>query len=158
VNGVTQCDVRFSFSGSKRRCCGISRDMDGCEREARGGRWRRGAANPAMRPAEALRELPEVFDAQTLDLIASFQQRWWGPDAADVCARRLWGRGGLWCRRVSANSELRRSLRKRRRGADFRGVSDDGDVDRQRGDDCGGRLGEVLRGELPRRGWWLRRS
>ncbi len=30
-------------------------------------------ANPAMRPAEALREMPEAFDAQTLDLIASFQ-------------------------------------------------------------------------------------
>ena len=29
--------------------------------------------NPAMRPADALRELPELFDVQTLDLIASFQ-------------------------------------------------------------------------------------
>ena len=34
--------------------------------------------NPAMRPADAVRELPEMFDAQTLDLIASFSTRWWG--------------------------------------------------------------------------------
>jgi N6-L-threonylcarbamoyladenine synthase len=65
--------------------------------------------NPAMRPAEALRDLPEVFDGQTLDLIASFQyavvgnlmrQTFAAAEAFGVCGIVV--SGG-----VSANSELR---------------------------------------------------
>jgi N6-L-threonylcarbamoyladenine synthase len=67
-------------------------------------------ANPAMRPADALREMPDAFDAQTLDLIASFQYAVVGnlmrqtfAAAAEFGARGIVVSGG-----VSANSELRR--------------------------------------------------
>jgi N6-L-threonylcarbamoyladenine synthase len=65
--------------------------------------------NPAMRPADALRDLPQVFDAQTLDLIASFQYAVVGnlmrqtfAAAAAFGARGIVVSGG-----VAANSELR---------------------------------------------------
>ena len=66
--------------------------------------------NPALKPTQALREMPEVFDQQTLDLIASFQhavvgnllrQTW--AAAEESGARRIVVSGG-----VAANSELRR--------------------------------------------------
>jgi N6-L-threonylcarbamoyladenine synthase len=67
-------------------------------------------ANPAMRPPEALREMPEVFDAETLDLIASFQfavvgnlMRQTFAAAEAFGAREIVVSGG-----VAANSELRR--------------------------------------------------
>ncbi len=67
-------------------------------------------ANPAMRPADALREMPEVFDPQTLDLIASFQHAVVGNlmrqtfRAAEAYgARAVVVSGG-----VAANRELRR--------------------------------------------------
>ena len=67
-------------------------------------------ANPALRPADALREMPEVFDRQTLDLIASFQfavvgnlMRQTFAAAVEFGVRGIVVSGG-----VSANSELRR--------------------------------------------------
>ena len=56
-------------------------------------------ANPALRPAEALREMPEVFDRQTLDLIASFQYAVVGNLMRQTfAAAEALARGGLWCR------------------------------------------------------------
>jgi N6-L-threonylcarbamoyladenine synthase len=67
-------------------------------------------ANPAMRPAEALRELPEVFDRQTLDLIASFQYAVVGNLMRQTfaAAEARGARGIVVSGGVSANSELRR--------------------------------------------------
>jgi N6-L-threonylcarbamoyladenine synthase len=67
-------------------------------------------ANPAMRPAETLREMPEVFDAQTLDLIASFQHAVVGNLLRQTfaAAEALGARGIVVSGGVSANSELRR--------------------------------------------------
>ncbi|HUD22631.1 MAG TPA: tRNA (adenosine(37)-N6)-threonylcarbamoyltransferase complex transferase subunit TsaD [Acidobacteriaceae bacterium] len=67
-------------------------------------------ANPAMRAAEALKEMPEVFDAQTLDLIASFQYAVVGNLMRQTfaAAEALGARGIVVSGGVSANSELRR--------------------------------------------------
>ena len=67
-------------------------------------------ANPAMRAAEALREMPEVFDQQTLDLIASFQFAVVGNLMRQTfaAAEALGARGIVVSGGVSANSELRR--------------------------------------------------
>jgi N6-L-threonylcarbamoyladenine synthase len=67
-------------------------------------------ANPAMRPADAVREMPEVFDAQTLDLIASFQYAVVGNLMRQTfaAAEALGARGIVVSGGVSANSELRR--------------------------------------------------
>jgi N6-L-threonylcarbamoyladenine synthase len=67
-------------------------------------------ANPAMRAAEALKEMPEVFDAQTLDLIASFQFAVVGNLMRQTfaAAEALGARGIVVSGGVSANSELRR--------------------------------------------------
>jgi len=65
--------------------------------------------NPAMRPAEALREMPEVFDQQTLDLIASFQYSVVGNLMRQTfaAAEAYGARGIVVSGGVSANSELR---------------------------------------------------
>jgi len=67
-------------------------------------------ANPTMRPADALREMPEVFDRQTLDLIASFQFAVVGNLMRQTfaAAEALGARGIVVSGGVSANSELRR--------------------------------------------------
>jgi N6-L-threonylcarbamoyladenine synthase len=67
-------------------------------------------ANPAMRPVDALREMPEVFDRQTLDLIASFQYAVVGNLMRQTfAAAETFGvRGIVVSGGVSANSELRR--------------------------------------------------
>ena len=66
-------------------------------------------ANPTMRPADALREMPEVFDTQTLDLIASFQFAVVGNLMRQTfaAAEALGARGIVVSGGVSANSELR---------------------------------------------------
>ena len=76
---------------------------------------------PGLRAAEALVEMPEVFDRQTLDLIASFQHAVVGNllkqtfTAAEACgARGVVVSGG-----VAANSELRRRFTEE---ADRRGL------------------------------------
>jgi N6-L-threonylcarbamoyladenine synthase len=70
-------------------------------------------ANPALRSSEALEQMPEVFEPQTLDLIASFQYAVVGNlmrqtfAAAEVFgARWIVVSGG-----VAANSELRRRFK-----------------------------------------------
>ena len=66
-------------------------------------------ANPAMKPADAVREMPEVFDAETLDLIASFQFAVVGNLMRQTfaAAEALGARGIVVSGGVSANSELR---------------------------------------------------
>ncbi len=66
--------------------------------------------NPALRPAEALREMPEVFDRQTLNLIASFQYAVIGNLMRQTfaAAEAYGARGIVVSGGVSANSELRR--------------------------------------------------
>jgi N6-L-threonylcarbamoyladenine synthase len=66
-------------------------------------------ANPAMRPADAVRVLPDAFDAQTLDLIASFQYAVVGNLMRQTfaAAEALGARGIVVSGGVSSNSELR---------------------------------------------------
>jgi len=112
-------------------------------------------ANPAMRPAEALRELPEVFDRQTLDLIASFQYAVVGNlmrqtfAAAEARGARgiVVSGGGVGEQRAAA-AVCRRGGTARAAG----GVPDAGDVDRQRGDDCGCGVGKFCAGEFAKEG------
>jgi N6-L-threonylcarbamoyladenine synthase len=67
-------------------------------------------ANPAMKAGEALAHLPDVFDRQTLDLIASFQYAVVGNLMRQTfaAAEALGARGIVVSGGVSANSELRR--------------------------------------------------
>jgi len=67
-------------------------------------------ANPGMKPGEALAHLPDAFDAQTLDLIASFQYAVVGNLMRQTftAAEALGVRGIVVSGGVSANSELRR--------------------------------------------------
>jgi N6-L-threonylcarbamoyladenine synthase len=66
--------------------------------------------NPALKPADALRQMPEVFDAQTLDLIASFQHAVVGNLIRQTfAAAETFGAHGIVVSGgVAANSELRR--------------------------------------------------
>jgi len=112
VNGAPSVTFDFSFSGIKTA---VLRYIQGhgmaASVEARRRALAEGLrANPAMRPAEALRELPEVFDAQTLDLIASFQHAVVGNLMRQTfaAAEALGARGIVVSGGVSANSELRR--------------------------------------------------
>ena len=112
VNGAPGVTFDFSFSGIKTAVLRYIQAHGMGERvEAR----RRALAealkaNPAMRPADALRELPEVFDRQTLDLIASFQYAVVGNLMRQTfaAAEALGARGIVVSGGVSANSELRR--------------------------------------------------
>jgi N6-L-threonylcarbamoyladenine synthase len=67
-------------------------------------------ANPALRPAEALEQMPEVFEPQTLDLIASFQYAVVGNLMRQTfaAAEAFGARGIVVSGGVAANSELRR--------------------------------------------------
>jgi tRNA N6-adenosine threonylcarbamoyltransferase len=66
-------------------------------------------ANPALRPAEALEQMPEVFEQQTLDLIASFQYAVVGNLMRQTfrAAEAFGARGIVVSGGVAANSELR---------------------------------------------------
>jgi N6-L-threonylcarbamoyladenine synthase len=66
--------------------------------------------NPAFKATEALREMPELFDAQTLDLIASFQHAVVGNLIRQTlaAAETFGARGIVVSGGVAANSELRR--------------------------------------------------
>jgi N6-L-threonylcarbamoyladenine synthase len=102
----------FSFSGIKTAVLRYVQTHAMKERvEAR--RARLGAAlkeRPDLRADDAVREMPEVFDQQTLDLIASFQFAVVGNllkqtfAAAEACGAR----GVIVSGGVAANSELRR--------------------------------------------------
>ncbi|HWB33668.1 MAG TPA: hypothetical protein VG714_10880, partial [Acidobacteriaceae bacterium] len=65
---------------------------------------------PGLRASEAVREMPEIFDRQTLDLIASFQAAVVGNLLKQTFgAAEAWGaRGVVVSGGVAANSELRR--------------------------------------------------
>jgi N6-L-threonylcarbamoyladenine synthase len=78
-------------------------------------------ANPALRPAEALAQMPEVFDARTLDLIASFQHAVVGNLMRQTfaAAESFGARGIVVSGGVAANSELRRRFQAE---ADKRGL------------------------------------
>jgi len=112
VNGAPGVTFDFSFSGIKTA---VLRYIQGHGMGA-GVEARRRAltealkANPAMRPADAVRVLPDAFDAQTLDLIASFQYAVVGNLMRQTfaAAEALGARGIVVSGGVSANSELRR--------------------------------------------------
>jgi N6-L-threonylcarbamoyladenine synthase len=102
----------FSFSGIKTAVLRyIQTHGMGARVEAR--RRALGEAlktRPGLRATEALREMPEVFNAQTLDLIASFQYAVVGNLMRQTfaAAAALGARGIVVSGGVSANSELRR--------------------------------------------------
>ena len=103
---------------------------------------------PGLRASEMrCRRWPELFDAETLDLIASFSGGGGGEsDAADVSAAEAFGaRAIVVSGGVAANSELRRRFAEEgeRRGLPvaFPTVAM---TYRQCGDDRGGGVGEVL--------------
>jgi N6-L-threonylcarbamoyladenine synthase len=112
MNGAPSVTFDFSFSGIKTA---VLRYIQGHGMGA-GVEARRRAladalqANPALRPAEALREMPEVFDQQTLDLIASFQFAVVGNLMRQTfaAAEAFGARGIVVSGGVAANSELRR--------------------------------------------------
>jgi N6-L-threonylcarbamoyladenine synthase len=66
-------------------------------------------ANPALRAGDAVREMPELFDRETLDLIASFQYAVVGNlmRQAFAAAEAFGARGVVVSGGVAANSELR---------------------------------------------------
>ena len=112
MNGAPRVTYDFSFSGIKTA---VLRYIQG-HGMAAGVEARRRAlaealkARPGLRAAEALREMPEVFDAKTLDLIASFQYAVVGNLMRQTfaAAEALGTRGIVVSGGVSANSELRR--------------------------------------------------
>ena len=112
AEGDSPCAQHFSFSGIKTavlryiQAHGMGERVEE-RRRALGDALR---ANPAMRPEEALREMPEVFDRDTLDLIASFQYAVVGNLMRQTfAAAEVYGaRGIVVSGGVSANSELRR--------------------------------------------------
>jgi len=102
----------FSFSGIKTA---VLRYVQGHGMAAAIEARRRALAEalkerPGLRATEALREMPEVFDRQTLDLIASFQHAVVGNLMRQTfaAAESLGARGIVVSGGVSANSELRR--------------------------------------------------
>jgi N6-L-threonylcarbamoyladenine synthase len=102
----------FSFSGIKTAVLRYVQGHGMAERvEARRARLTTALKQrPALRAAEALHEMPEVFDAQTLDLIASFQHAVVGNLLKQtLAAAEAYGaRGIIVSGGVAANSELRR--------------------------------------------------
>ncbi len=101
----------FSFSGIKTAVLRYiqAHGMAACVEARRRALGEVLRVNPAMRPAEALREMPEAFDAQTLDLIASFQYAVVGNLMRQTfaAAEAYGARGIVVSGGVSANSELR---------------------------------------------------
>jgi N6-L-threonylcarbamoyladenine synthase len=101
----------FSFSGIKTA---VLRYVQGHGMAAAVDARRRALAealrvNPALRPAEALEQMPEVFEQQTLDLIASFQHAVVGNLMRQTfaAAEAVGARGIVVSGGVSANSQLR---------------------------------------------------
>ena len=121
VDGASSFD--FSFSGIKTAVLRYVQTHGMAERvEAR--RARLTAAlreRPGLKAAEALREMPEVFDGETLGLIASFQHAVVGNLLKQTfAAAELYGASGVIVSGgVAANSELRRRFQAE---ADRRGL------------------------------------
>ena len=102
----------FSFSGIKTAVLRYVQ-THGMKDAVEARRARLGAAlkeRPGLKADEAVREMPEVFDQQTLDLIASFQFAVVGNLLKQTFrAAEAWGaRGVIVSGGVAANSELRR--------------------------------------------------
>lgn len=102
----------FSFSGIKTAVLRYIQ-THGMKERAEARRSTLGAAlkeRPGLRAAEALEEMPEVFDRQTLDLIASFQYAVVGNllKQTFAAAEAFGARGIVVSGGVAANSELRR--------------------------------------------------
>jgi N6-L-threonylcarbamoyladenine synthase len=102
----------FSFSGIKTAVLRYI-ETHGMKPRVEARRAALGAAlraNPGMRAAEALKEMPEVFDRESLDLIASFQYAVVGNllKQAFAAAEAFGARGIVVSGGVAANSELRR--------------------------------------------------
>jgi N6-L-threonylcarbamoyladenine synthase len=109
---VAQQHFDFSFSGIKTAVLryiqghGMSAAID-ARRTAMAAALK---ANPALKPADALGSMPEIFDPQTLDLIASFQYAVVGNlmKQTFAAAEAFGARGIVVSGGVAANSELRR--------------------------------------------------
>jgi len=102
----------FSFSGIKTAVLRYI-ETHGMRESAEARRVKLGAAlkeRPGLRAAEALEEMPELFDRQTLDLIASFQHAAVGNllKQTFAAAEASGARGIVVSGGVAANSELRR--------------------------------------------------
>lgn len=102
----------FSFSGIKTAVLRYVQGHGMAER-VEGRRARLATAlkqRPALRAAEALHEMPEIFDVQTLDLIASFQHAVVGNllKQTFAAAEAYSARGIIVSGGVAANNELRR--------------------------------------------------
>jgi tRNA N6-adenosine threonylcarbamoyltransferase len=102
----------FSFSGIKTAVLRYVQ-THGMKDVVEARRVRLGATikeNPGLRADEAVREMPEVFDRQTLDLIASFQFAVVGNllKQTFAAAEASGTRGVIVSGGVAANSELRR--------------------------------------------------
>ena len=112
AEGDSPCAQHFSFSGIKTA---VLRYVQGHGMAGRVGARRARLtmalkSEPALRPAEALQEMPEVFEQQTLDLIASFQRAVVGNllKQTFAAAEAYGARGIIVSGGVAANSELRR--------------------------------------------------
>jgi N6-L-threonylcarbamoyladenine synthase len=112
AEGDSPCAQHFSFSGIKTAVLRYVQGHGMAERvEARRARLTMALKQrPEMQAAEALHEMPEVFDAQTLDLIASFQHAVVGNLLKQTFAavEAYGARGIIVSGGVAANSELRR--------------------------------------------------
>jgi N6-L-threonylcarbamoyladenine synthase len=112
VNGAPNVNFYFSFSGIKTAVLRyIQAHGMGVVVEARRKALAEALkANPALKPAEALKQMPEVFEQQTLDLIASFQAAVVGNLMRQTfaAAGAFGARGIVVSGGVAANSELRR--------------------------------------------------
>jgi N6-L-threonylcarbamoyladenine synthase len=102
----------FSFSGIKTAVLRYVQ-THGMRTQVEARRARLGAAikeRPGLRAEEAVRAMPEVFDQQTLDLIASFQFAVVGNllKQTFAAAGAHGARGVIVSGGVAANSELRR--------------------------------------------------
>ena len=108
VNGAPNVNFDFSFSGIKTA---VLRYVQAHGMGAVVERRRKALAErPGLKPAEALKEMPEVFEQQTLDLIASFQYAVVGNLMRQTfaAAEAFGARGIVVSGGVAANSELRR--------------------------------------------------
>jgi N6-L-threonylcarbamoyladenine synthase len=112
AEGDSPCAQHFSFSGIKTAVLRYVQGHGMAERvEARRARLTTALKQrPELRAAEALHEMPEIFDAQTLDLIASFQHAVVGNllKQTFAAAEAYAARGIIVSGGVAANSELRR--------------------------------------------------
>jgi N6-L-threonylcarbamoyladenine synthase len=124
VGGAPSVTFDFSFSGIKTAVLRYiqGHGMAACVEARRRALGEALKTNPAMRPVDALREMPEVFDRQTLDLIASFQYAVVGNLMRQTfAAAETFGvRGIVVSGGVSANSELRRRFAEEAAGRGLR--------------------------------------